>query len=132
VKLREQVDATAAELGEAQKALAEAQGKVGGLEQERDSLSESLKVAQEQLSGKEMTPLIPATEVAKLVDGLVVQIGTGLRGMVVREGELKLQVAFGKVGQQTGFVIPSAESPEEVRKNLHEVAIRFDRTVELP
>jgi hypothetical protein len=132
VKLREQVDATAAELGEAQKALAEAQGKVGGLEQERDSLSESLKVAQEQLSGKEMTPLIPATEVAKLVDGLVVQIGTGLRGMVVREGELKLQVAFGKVGQQTGFVIPSAESPEEVRANLHEVAIRFDRSVELP
>ncbi|MGH3015901.1 MAG: hypothetical protein ACRDNN_13220 [Gaiellaceae bacterium] len=132
VELRERVDATAAELGDAQKALADAQGKVGGLEQERDSLSESLKIASEQLAGKGMTPVLPAKEVAKLVEGLVVEIGTGLPGMVVRDGELKLQVAFGKVGQQTGFVIPSAETPEEVRKNLHEVAIRFDRTVELP
>jgi hypothetical protein len=132
VELRGRVDATAAELGAAQKALAEAQGKVGGLEQERDSLSDSLKIANEQLSGKGITPVIPAKEVAKLVDGLIVEIGTGLPGMVVRDGELRLQVAFGKVGQQTGFVIPSAETPEEVRKNLHEVAIRFDRTVELP
>lgn len=132
LQLREQVDATAAELGVTRETLAAAEGKVGGLEQERDTLSESLKVANEQLSGKGMTPVLPAKEVAKLVEGLVVEIGTGLPGMVVRDGELRLQVAFGKVGQQTGFVIPSAETPEEVRKNLHEVAIRFDRTVELP
>ena len=132
LELRAQVDATGAELGAAQQALAAAEGKVGGLEKERDSLSESLKLANEQLSGKGMTPVLPAKEVAKLVEGLVVEIGTGLPGMVVRDGELRLQVAFGKIGQQTGFVIPSAETPPEVRKNLHEVAIRFDRTVELP
>jgi predicted nuclease with TOPRIM domain len=132
LQLREQVDATSAELGTVQDALAAAEGKAGGLEKERDSLSESLKLANEQLSGKGMTPVLPAKEVAKLVEGLVTEIGTGLSGMVVRDGELKLQVAFGKIGQQTGFVIPSAETPEDVRKNLHEVAIRFDRTVELP
>jgi len=132
LELRAQVDATSTELGAAQQALAAAEGKVGGLEKERDSLSESLKLANEQLSGKGMTPVLPAKEVAKLVEGLVLEIGTGLPGMVVRDGELRLQVAFGKIGQQTGFVIPSAETPPDVRKNLHEVAIRFDRTVELP
>jgi predicted nuclease with TOPRIM domain len=132
LRLREQVDTTSAELGAVREALAAAEGKVGGLEKERDSLSESLKLANEQLSDKGMTPVLPAKEVAKLIDGLVVEIGTGLPGMVVRDGELRLQVAFGKIGQQTGFVIPSAETPEEVRKNLHEVAIRFDRSVELP
>jgi hypothetical protein len=50
----------------------------------------------------------------------------------VRDGEIRLQVAFGKVGTATGFVVPSAESPEEIRKTLHEVAIRFDRSIELP
>jgi predicted nuclease with TOPRIM domain len=132
LELRNQVDSTATELGAVQNALAAAEGKVGGLEQERDTLSENLKIANEQLAGKGITPVIPAKEVAKVVDGLITEIGTGLPGMVVRDGELRLQVAFGKVGQQTGFVIPSAETPEEVRKNLHEVAIRFDRTVELP
>jgi predicted nuclease with TOPRIM domain len=132
LELRQQVDATSTELGAAQQALAAAEGKVGGLEKERDSLSDSLKLANEQLSGKGMTPVLPAKEVAKLVEGLVTAIGAGLPGMVVRDGELKLQVAFGKIGQQTGFVIPSAETPEDVRKNLHEIAIRFDRTVELP
>jgi predicted RNase H-like nuclease (RuvC/YqgF family) len=132
LELRAQVDATSTELGAAQQALAAAEGKLGGLEKERDSLSESLKLANEQLSGKGMTPVLPAKEVAKLVEGLVLEIGTGLPGMVVRDGELRLQVAFGKIGQQTGFVIPSAETPPDVRKNLHEVAIRFDRTVELP
>ncbi len=132
LRLREQVDTTSAELGTVREALAAAEGKVGGLEKERDSLSDSLKLANEQLSGKGMTPVLPAKEVAKLVEGLIVEIGTGLPGMVVRDGELRLQVAFGKIGQQTGFVIPSAESPPEVRENLHEVAIRFDRTLELP
>ena len=132
LELRNQVDSTATELGAVQKALAAAEGKVGGLEKERDTLSENLKIANEQLSGKGITPVIPAKEVAKVVDGLIAEIGTGLPGMVVRDGELRLQVAFGKIGQETGFVIPSAETPEEVRKNLHEVAVRFDRTVELP
>jgi len=132
LELREKLDGTVTELEGAREALTSAQGELGTLAKERDGLVESLKLANEQLAGKGITPVVPAKEVAKLVDNLVVEIGSGLPGMVVRDGELRLQVAFGKVGQQTGFVIPSAESPPEVRENLHQVAIRFDRTVELP
>jgi predicted nuclease with TOPRIM domain len=132
LELRSQLDGARAELEGGKEALEKAQGELGAVVKERDGLTESLKLANEQLAGKGITPVVPAKDVAKLVDELVVQIGTGLPGMVVRDGELRLQVAFGKVGQQTGFVIPSAESPPEVREILHEVAIRFDRTVELP
>ena len=131
LELRQQVDTTQAELAGVRDTLAQTQGLLGNVEGERDSLAENLKLANEQLSGKQITPVIPAKEVAKLIDGLVLEIGSRLPGMVVRDGELRLQVAFGKVGQQTGFVIPGAESPAEVRENLHEVAIRFDRTIEL-
>jgi uncharacterized phage infection (PIP) family protein YhgE len=131
LELRQQVETTQAELAEVRDTLAQTRGQLGKAEGERDSLAENLKLANEQLAGKQITPVIPAKEVAKLIDGLVLEIGSGLPGMVLRDGELRLQVAFGKVGQLTGFVIPSAESPEEVRENLHEVAIRFDRTVEL-
>ena len=130
--LRQQVDAATAELGGARDALDQAQKQLEGVQAERKSLADNLKLANEQLAGKEITPVIPATEVAKLIDGLVVEIGSGLPGMVVRDGELQLQVAFAKVGQQSGFVIPGAESPPEVRESLHRVAIRFDRTIELP
>lgn len=132
LELRAQLDSARAELEGAKEALAKAQGELGALAKERDGLAANLKLANEQLAGKGITPVVPAKEVAKLVDDLVVEIGSGLPGMVIRDGELRLQVAFGKVGQQTGFVIPSAESPAEVRENLHQVAIRFDRTVELP
>jgi DNA repair exonuclease SbcCD ATPase subunit len=132
LELRAQLDGASADLESGKEALAKAQDELGAVAKERDGLADSLKLANEQLAGKGITPVVPAKEVAKLVDQLVVEIGTGLPGMVVRDGELRLLVAFGKVGQQTGFVVPSAESPPEVRENLHEVAIRFDRTVELP
>ena len=105
---------------------------VGGdpeeLMQSLREVAERLKIADEQLTGKELTPVLPAQDVAKLVDRLVTDLATGLPGVVVREGEVRLKVAFGKVGRATGFVVPSAESPPELRQNLHEVAIRFDRT----
>lgn len=39
------------------------------------------------------------------------------------------QVAFGKAGRATGFVVPTADAPEDVRENLHGVAFRFDRAL---
>lgn len=52
--------------------------------------------------------------------------------MVVRDGEIRLQVAFGKVGRASDFVVPSADAPPDVCKNLHEVSVRFDRTLDVP
>jgi predicted RNase H-like nuclease (RuvC/YqgF family) len=131
LKLREQLDASKKELS-----AAAAEGKkltrsLQKTESERARLGERLKLAEAQLKSKTTTPVLPAKEVARLIDGFVDEIGAGLPGMVVRDGEIKLQVAFGKVGQATGFVVPSADAPADVRKNLHEVAIRFDRTLEV-
>ena len=84
-------------------------------------------------AGIEADAVLIATEAhaaARLIDGFVEEIGGGLPGLAVREGEIRLNVAFGKVGRATGFVVPSADAPPEVRKNLHEVAVRFDRSRE--
>ena len=132
VELREQADSTRAELAGVQAKLASAESDLGAVTAERDQVIERLKVADDQLAGKEITPVLPPRDVAVLIERFVSQVSSGLPGMVVRDGEVRLQVAFGKVGTATGFVVPSATSPEEIRKNLHEVAIRFDRSVELP
>jgi len=41
-------------------------------------------------------------------------------------------VAFGRVGGDNGFVVPSATSSPETRDNLHEIALRFDRPAQTP
>ena len=131
LKLRAQLDETKKGLREAVAASRKLTRSLQKTESERDHVGERLKLAEAQLKTTTTTPVLPAREVAKLIDGFVTEIGTGLPGMVVRDGEIKLQVAFGKVGQATGFVVPSADAPPEVRKNLHEVAVRFDRSLEV-
>lgn len=132
VELRQQADAAGAELAAAREQLEKTKAELEAVTAERAQLSDRVKVADEQLAGKAITPVLPPKDVAVLVDRFVNDVSAGLPGMAVRDGEIRLQVAFGKVGTTTGFVVPSAESPEDVRKNLHEVAIRFDRSVELP
>ena len=129
LRLREQLDASKQGLKEAVAQSKKLTRTVQKAESERDRLVERLKLADAQVKAKTTTPVLPAKEVAKLIDGFVEEIGTGLPGMVVRDGEVRLQVAFGKVGQATGFVVPSADAPPDVRKNLHEFSIRFDRSV---
>jgi len=131
LKLREQLDASKKGLREVVAESKKLTRSLQKTESERERLGERLKLADAQLKTTTTTPVLPAKEVAKLIDGFVGEIGAGLPGMVVRDGEIKLQVAFGKVGQATGFVVPSADAPPEVRRNLHEVAIRFDRSLEI-
>ncbi len=73
------------------------------------------------------TPLISADSAASLVDTFVKSMREGLGGMRVKDGEIKLKVAFGQVGEHTGFVVPTAESDKELKENLHEVVLRFDQ-----
>ena len=131
-ELRQQADEAQAQLAAAQEHLVNAQSEVQVVTSERDQLAERIKIADDQLAGKGMTPVLPPKEVAVLVGGLVTDVTSALPGMAVRDGEIRLQVAFAKVGTATGFVVPSAEAPDEIRQNLHEVAIRFDRSIELP
>lgn len=131
VKLREELDATKKSLKEALSESKRLTRLLGKAESERDRVAERLTLADAQLKTKTTTPVLPAKEVAKLIDAFVDEIGSGLPGMVVRDGEIRLQVAFGKVGQASGFVVPSADAPPDVRKNLHEVSVRFDRTLDV-
>ncbi len=131
-KLRDDLSAARVELKQALSAGKQAERALQKADTERGRLTERLKLAEAQVKTKTTAPVLPAREVAKLIDGFVDEIGAGLPGMVVRDGEIRLQVAFGKAGQATGFVVPSADSPPEVRKNLHEVSVRFDRTLDEP
>jgi chromosome segregation ATPase len=136
-KLRDAGERLREQLDEAKKAVREGAAETKRVtkslqkaETESDRLAERLKLAEAQLKSKTTTPVLPAREVARLIDGFVEEIGGGLPGLAVREGEIRLNVAFGKAGRSTGFVVPSADAPPEVRKNLHEVAVRFDRSRE--
>lgn len=130
LELRAELDSARAELNGIQAALKTAQGELEAAKSERDGLADNLQLANEQLAGKEITPVLPAKEVANLVDRFISELDSGLPQLAIRDSEVRLQVAFGKVGRITGFVIPSAESPPEVRENLHELAIRFERSPE--
>jgi len=132
LELREELDAARGELEKATKALAQAQKEAGSAAKERERLAEGLALAKEQLAGKKIAPVLPAAEVSDLVDDLVAGLGSRLEGMSIRDGELQLKVAFAKVGRTSGFVVPSSESPAEVREGLQEISIRFGRTVEPP
>lgn len=129
VKLREELNATKKSLRESSAEVRRLAKGLDRTEKDRDRVAEHLKTAEAQLKAKTTTPLLPAKEVAKLIDGFMEEIGTGLPGLSVREGEIRLQVAFGKAGRATGFVVPTADAPEDVRENLHEVAFRFDRAL---
>ncbi|MGH2382250.1 MAG: hypothetical protein ACRDG7_13665 [Candidatus Limnocylindria bacterium] len=128
IKLREQLDEANGSLTAAASEERKLTRSLQQTESERDRLVERLKLADAQLENQTTAPVLPAKEVATLIDNFVDEVGSGLTGMVVRDGEIKLQVAFAKVGRATGFVVPSADAPPEVSRNLSEVAIRFDRS----
>lgn len=127
VELRDRLDGVDAELKAKRADEKKLTRSLQQAESERDRLAERLKLADAQLKSETTTPVLPAKEVAKLIDDFVDEIGAGLPGMTVREGEFRLQVGFARVGRATGFVVPSAEA-EETPANLHEVAFRFDRS----
>ncbi|HVL53010.1 MAG TPA: hypothetical protein VM344_01970 [Vitreimonas sp.] len=126
-ELRDRLDGAEAELKAARSDERKLARSLEQVESERDRLAERLKLAEGQLKGQAATPLLPAKEVARLIDNFVGELGAGLPGMTVRDGEVRLQVGFAKVGRATGFVVPSAEATE-TPPNLHEVAFRFDRS----
>jgi chromosome segregation ATPase len=130
VRLREQLDAARKAVREGAAETKRLTRSLDKARAEGERLGERLKLAEAQLKAKTTTPVLPAKEVARLIDGFVEEIGGGLPGLAVREGEIRLNVAFGKAGRATGFVVPSADAPADVRKNLHEVAVRFDRSRE--
>lgn len=131
-KLRAALDAARAEVKKANGEAAAAQKQLSAAVTDRDRIDKTLAIANKQLAGQKIDPVLPADQVAQMLDDLVVGLGTKLRGLAIRDGQMRLNVAFGNLGKDAGFVIPSADSPPELRENLHEVAFRFDTAVDRP
>ncbi len=107
---------------------AELEGQLKRVHAERDALQSQLTIANKQLAEQGKTPLLPAEQAAVLVNELVDRLQVGFTDLRITEGELKLKVGFGAVGDVSGFVVPTTDSPAEIRENLQEIAFRFDRT----
>lgn len=121
--LREQVD----QAGDAESRVKELSKQLTALQRERDSLTARVKTAESQLREQGKTPVLPATEVARLTSELVDGLSQSLSGMDLRDGEMKLKLAMGGNEKNAGFVVPTADSPREVRESLHELTVRFNR-----
>ncbi len=96
------------------------------LEAERDRLRARLETAEAQLEEEGQITILPAEEVTQIVAKLVNDLRSSLTGLSVREGEVKLKVAFGGAGERAGFVIPTFESGPEIKDALNELTLRFE------
>jgi outer membrane murein-binding lipoprotein Lpp len=101
---------------------------IKAIQGQRDSLQTQLNIGRKQLAEQGKTPLLPADKVAEMLNGLVDKMQGGFGGLRIRDGEVKLKVGFGAVGDVGGFVIPTTDSTPELRENLQEVTFRFDRS----
>lgn len=129
-ELREELELLQGQLREAAEAIAATEGRTRALQQERDRLQESMALASSRLYEEGRPPVLSAAEVSSLVDRLLKNLGSQLSGMSVQEGELTLNVAFEKVGDQTGFVLPTVDSPPQSREGLHTISVRLTSEAE--
>lgn len=97
------------------------------LRTEQAGLQTQLNTANLQLKEQGKTPVLPAEKVAGLVNELVGHFQTNFTGLRISDGELSLKVGFGAVGESGGFVIPTTDSTPEIRENLQQITLRFDR-----
>lgn len=122
---RSDVEAARSEVEQAVRA--EVGKEVKQLTKAQATLQKQLDAANAQLTQEGKTPVLPAGQVAVLINELVGEFQSGLSGLQIRDGELALKVGFGAAGEIGGFVVPTTESTPEVRENLHEIKLRFDR-----
>ncbi|MFN8378687.1 MAG: hypothetical protein U0452_08455 [Anaerolineae bacterium] len=118
----------AAARAETEKAVrAELGAELKKLTSQQAALQKQLETANAQLKQQGKTPILPAEQVAGLVNELVSQFQTNFTGLQIRDGELSLKVGFGAAGEVGGFVIPTTDSTPELRENLQEIKLRFER-----
>jgi chromosome segregation ATPase len=106
------------------------------LQNQQEQLQKQVTLLSKQLEEEGRVILMSPERVASLMGELVQQMDSQMPGMKLSTGEVKLKVAFGGVGEISGFAVPTPDAPAELRENLHEVTIRFDRaatfTPEIP
>ncbi|MEY2560925.1 MAG: hypothetical protein QOG51_1340 [Verrucomicrobiota bacterium] len=127
-QLRGDLDKATAEANSANAARKEVTDRARALEKERTSLQSRLDFVDQQLTSQGKVAILPASEVAKMTDELVSQLQVGFGGLRVRDGELKLKVAFAGAGKKAGFIVPTTESDPKLKESLQELTIRFDKS----
>ncbi len=123
---RQAIDAARAQAREATEARERLEGENRTLASERNTFLARAETAEAQLSEEGRISILPTEEVTRIVGDLVTDLRGSLPGLNVREGEIKLKVAFGGAGERSGFVIPTVESGPEIRENLNELTLRFE------
>lgn len=102
------------------------QKQLDAVEKDKAQLETRIHVLNLQLQEEGKVQLIHPENVAGLLGGLMDQLRSGVQGLDILDGEIKLKVGFGTIGEYSGFVIPAADSPPEIKENLHEVTMRFN------
>ncbi len=98
---------------------------IDGLKSENESLQSQI-----EHSGK--IAFIPPERVSSMLDTFYGDLKSNMKGLDIRESEIRLKVGFGSVSDKhSGIVIPTAGNTSEIRDSLSEVVVRLGRK-ELP
>jgi chromosome segregation ATPase len=124
--LRADLDVARSELAETARARDGLATHLDAVNRQLGDALERLRVADALAAGDPTQPVLPPAVVSNLIDGLVGNLRGAIPGMRLRDGELRLKVGFGSVGDTPGFVVPTADAPPEMRDLLHEVTMRFE------
>jgi len=85
-----------------------------------------------QMASTKKIAFVAPERVANLLDDFYGKLRTNLKGLDVRDSEIRLKVGFGSLGSlpesQSGFVIPTAGNTAEIKDSLGEVVLRLGRT----
>jgi chromosome segregation ATPase len=123
---RQAAEAARAEAKDATDARERIEEATHALEDERDRFRARAETAVAQLEQEGQPVILPTEEVRRIVAELVNDLRGNLTGLSVREGEVKLKVAFGGAGEHGGFILPTLESGPEIRDVLSELTLRFE------
>ncbi|MGJ3241063.1 MAG: hypothetical protein ACFE0Q_20300 [Anaerolineae bacterium] len=108
------------------------QSQISTLQKEKNTLETQLGLANKQLQADGKTPYLSADRVAGLLNNLVDNMQSNLKGVSVSQGEFKLKLAVGGDSDTLGFVVPTPDASTELSGNLQEVTLRFDKSAIQP
>jgi predicted nucleic acid-binding Zn-ribbon protein len=129
-KLKASTDELAAKSSQQGKANAGLSKKVAGLEAGTSRLKGQLKTARSRLKATGKPVALEPAETARLIEGFVGEFGASSGGLVVREADVTLKVAFDAVDGAGGFVIPTVGSVVGESSELHEIHISLSRSAD--
>ena len=82
-----------------------------------------------QLAGDGRLAVIPPDQLGDLASRFIGQIETSLPGLRLSTGELKLKMGLAQSGGQTGFVVIGPGAPANLKDQLHDFSLKFDRAL---